>query len=301
METIHKAVLLKESIEFLNIKPEGTYVDGTLGDGGYSMEILKHLSSGRLVSFDYDEASINFVKEMYAQLLKEKNWMIVRENFANIAKALKENGIEGIDGAVFDLGLSSRQIEDADRGFSYQNPSETEVNMRMDERLAVKASDLLTVLSESELERMFFEYGEERNSRRIAKAIKTWLQENPSKAITTKDLVEIIRRVVPANLRRGAKHPAMKVFQALRIAVNAELENLKSAISSALSLVNAGGRIVIVSYHSLEDRIVKDMFNEAVAKGNFEIITEKPVMASEVEITENSRAKSAKLRAIERK
>ncbi|MFH1547266.1 MAG: 16S rRNA (cytosine(1402)-N(4))-methyltransferase RsmH [bacterium] len=294
MEIIHKPVLLKESIENLNIKEDGTYVDCTLGDGGYSLEILKKLKKGILYSLEVDDDSIEFVKEKYKEFLGDK-WKIIKSNFSDIQKSL--NNI-GIDGAVFDLGLSSRQIEASGRGFSFIRSED--LDMRMDKELNVKAQDLLKALSEKELEKLFRLYGEERFSKRIARSIKRWTKENTDQHMTTEDLVKLIRRVVPAGYRDGSKHPARRVFQALRIAVNDEQNTLRAGLSSALSMLNNRGRVVVVSYHSLEDRIAKNLFKEANNSGNYEVITSKPIVPGEEEVRNNVRARSAKLRVIEK-
>ncbi len=294
MESIHKPVLLKEVTEYLDIKPSGVYVDCTLGDGGYSLEILKKLRGGKLYSLEVDGQSIEFVKSKYKEKLGEK-WEIVKENFSNIQKVLKNIGI---DGAVFDLGLSSRQIEKGNRGFSFR---ESQVlDMRMDEELAITADDVIKALSPSELEKLFSVYGEERYAKRISKAVKTWVNENTDKKMTTDNLVDLIRRVVPAGYRDGSKHPARRVFQSLRIAVNDEINALRAGLPSALSMLHVGGRVVVVSYHSLEDRVVKQVFQKVKETDNFELLTKKPVTPSKAEIRENIRARSAKLRAIKK-
>lgn len=294
MKTIHKPVLLKESIEFLNIKSDGVYVDCTLGDGGYSLEILKKLKGGCLYSLDVDEDSISFVKEKYRHLLG-KNWKIIKANFCDIQNSLDNIGI---DGAVYDLGLSSRQIELSGRGFSFLKNEE--LDMRMDKQLSIKAGDLLKALSPQELEKLFVKYGEERYAKRISRSIKEWVRENTDKNMTTDELVNLIRRVVPAGYRDGSKHPARRVFQSLRIAVNDEINSLRAGLPSALSMLHSGGRVVVVSYHSLEDRVTKYIFKNAQDSGNFRVLTKKPVLPDEREIFENNRARSAKLRAIEK-
>lgn len=294
MENIHKPVLLKESIVYLDIKPNGIYVDCTLGDGGYSLEILKRLRGGKLYSFEVDEQSIEFVKSKHKEKLSEK-WEIVKENFSNIQKVLKNIGI---DGAVFDLGLSSRQIEKGNRGFSFRESQE--LDMRMDEDLAITADDVIKALSRSELEKLFSVYGEERYAKRISKVVKTWVNENTDKKMTTDNLVDLIRRVVPAGYRDGSKNPARRVFQSLRIAVNDEINALRAGLPSALSMLHVEGRVVVVSYHSLEDRVVKQVFQKAKETDNFELLTKKPVTPSNIEVQENIRARSAKLRAIKK-
>lgn len=294
MEKIHEPVLLKESIDFLNIKPDGVYVDCTLGDGGYSFEIFKKLKTGKLYSFEVDKLSIDYVKKRYSKELG-KNWEIINENFSNIQKVLKNISI---DGAVFDLGLSSRQLEGEEKGFTFLK--DQKLDMRMDENLLITAEDLLKALSQNELEKLFKTYGEERYAKRIARKIKEWVKENADKTMTTDILVNLIRRVVPAGYRDGSKHPARRVFQSLRIAVNDEINTLRAGLFSTLSMLKADGRVVVVSYHSLEDRVVKQVFIEKEDSEDFEIITPSPVTPSAEEIAENKRARSAKLRAIQK-
>lgn len=294
----HVPVLLKEVIELLDIDPDGNYIDCTLGDGGYSVEILNRLEKGTLISLDWDKASIEFVNDKYSELLSQKNWKIVRDNFANLEEVVESVGVGDIQGIVFDLGLSSRQLDSQERGFSFRFSSD--LDMRMSEELKIKAEDLLKVLKRGELQKLFSKYGEERYSARIASAIKDWIDENPKKDISTDTLVSIVGRVVPASYRKGSKHPSTRVFQALRIAVNDELNNLKKGLNSALSVVASDGKIVVVSYHSLEDRIVKNNFSEAVSSGMFTDLTDGIVTPSQDEIQKNPRSSSAKLRVVKK-
>lgn len=296
---IHKSVLLKEIIENLDIKPNGCYLDCTLGDGGYSTEILSHLDDGHLISLDYDEESIEFVKDEYKDLINQKNWTIIRENFADLESVLNGLKVDNVDGIVFDLGVSSRQLESSARGFSFLD-EDSNLDMRMDQRLSVRAMDLLRVFSEKELNAAINKYGEERYSKRIAKSIKNWTRDHPNAEMKVGDLVNLIRRNVPASYRWGSKHPARRTFQAIRILVNDELNNLQKALSSALSMVSANGRILVVTFHSLEDRIVKQFFNESSEGENFQVLTPKPITPSEEEIKQNPRARSAKLRVLKR-
>jgi 16S rRNA (cytosine1402-N4)-methyltransferase len=299
-EVIHKPVLLKEVIEHLKIDPDSNYIDCTLGDGGYSIEILGQLEKGSLLSIDCDKASVDFVRKKYGGMLGDGKWVIVQENFVKLEEIVKKHRLENIGGIVFDLGLSSRQLEadESNRGFSYIRPGP--LDMRMDERLSVTAEDLLRGLSASELTELFQKYGEERFSRRIAREIKKWIKENPDKKLRSDTIAALVRKVVPASYRKGSKHPARRVFQALRIAVNDELLSLQEGLSSALSIVSEGGRVVVVSYHSLEDRIVKEMFNDEVRSGLLSLITKKPIVAASIEITRNPRARAAKLRVAEK-
>lgn len=293
MEKAHKPVLLKETIEYLEIDPNGKYVDGTLGDGGYSFEIFKNLDKGLLYSFDVDDEAMDFVKKYYKDHI-DKRWELINDNFQNISKVLNIS----VDGIVFDLGLSSRQIDVEKRGFTFRGNQD--LDMRMDKNLGVKAEDLLKGLSQGELEMLFEKYGEERYAKRIAKSIKGWVKENADKTMTTDILVDLIRRVVPAGYRDGSKHPARRVFQALRIAVNDEVNTLCAGLLSALSILNVGGVVIVISYHSLEDREVKNIFKDKEGSGDFEVLTPKPITPSAQEIAENRRASSAKLRAIKK-
>ncbi|MDD3661880.1 MAG: 16S rRNA (cytosine(1402)-N(4))-methyltransferase RsmH [Candidatus Dojkabacteria bacterium] len=297
---IHTPVLLKEVISYLNVRPGGVYVDCTLGDGGYSYEILKLLGDGRLVSLDVDPVSIEFVKKTYPDEVDGRRWTIVYENFSKLSEVVRSRGIESVDGVVFDLGMSSRQI-DADplaRGFTYLKREG--LDMRMDPRLGVTAEDLLRALNERQIYEMFQTYGEERFSKRIAKSIVLWRRDHPDEHMTAESLAELIRKNIPAAYREGSKHPARRVFQALRIAVNDELTSLQHGVSSALAIVSKKGRVIVVSYHSLEDRCVKDLFKEAVDRGDFTYIVKHPVTAEDGEVARNPRAASAKLRAVEK-
>jgi len=295
---IHEPVLLKEVIELLKIDSGGVYVDCTLGDGSYSLAILEKLRKGRLISLDCDESSIEYVQECYSEKIKRGRWDIVRANFKDLNDVLAEFGIKRVSGIVFDLGLSSRQLDDPLRGFSYK--SEAKLDMRMDDRLGVNASDLIRVAGKSQLEKILTSYGEERFAGRISSAIKEWVRDNPESTMKTGNLVKLIRRVVPAGYRKGLKHPARRTFQALRIAVNDELFNLAVGLSSALSMAASGCRIVVISYHSLEDRIVKRSFKEAVENKGFISVSRRLVVPSDNEKKRNPRSRSAKLRVVEK-
>lgn len=297
---VHVPVLLQSAIHYLQIDPSGVYVDCTLGDGGYSKAIFDHLSEdGRLISLDCDEQSVDFTNERYSKEISTGRWTVVRENFSKLLSVIETLSLNSVNGVVFDLGLSSRQLDnDADeRGFSYLRNQK--LDMRMDSRLGVTAEDLIRVLSEEELERLIREYGEERYARRIAIELKKWIAQHPGRQCTSDEIAALVRRVVPAGYRKESKHPARRVFQAFRIAVNDELRSLRSGLSSALSVVSQGGRVVVVSYHSLEDRIVKNIFTDAVTSGEFKLVTPKPVLPEPEEVNDNPRAKSAKLRVIE--
>lgn len=294
MDKIHIPVLLNECLESLEIKPNGFYIDCTLGDGGHSFEILKKLSpEGLLVSIDQDQHAIDFVKGYYKDI--PNNWKLIRCNFSKIDEVIKPfNRIP--DGILMDLGLSSRQLENSyNRGFSYQEEQET-LDMRMDDQLGVTAKDLLVVLSEKELTRLFFTYGEEKYSRRIAREIK----KSISDINTVGDLTRLVYRVVPA-AHQSSKNPSRRVFQALRIAVNDELNSLKIALDKSFKILNTNGILSVITFHSLEDRITKDFFSAKV--DNNEGITPSPeaIAPTDAELESNSRSTSAKLRIIKKK
>lgn len=292
MKKIHIPVLLKETIDSLSIKPNGFYIDCTLGDGGHSYEILKELNNeGVLLSIDQDQHAIDFVKEYYKDSLKE-NWVIEKSNFSKIAEIVKKYK-RTPDGILMDLGLSSRQLEDSfNRGFSYQQESEP-LDMRMDEELGVKAKDLLVVLPEKELTKLFFMYGEEKYARRIAKEIK----ENITNINTVGDLTGLVYRVVPA-AHQSSKNPSRRVFQALRIAVNDELDSLKIGLDRSFEILNSNGRLSLITFHSLEDRIVKDFFNNIVDSGRGVLLYSDVIAPTDIEIEKNPRSASAKLRTV---
>ena len=283
----HKPVLLQESLENLNIKPNGDYVDCTLGEGGHSIEILKKLSGkGSLLSIDRDQDAIDFVKNNYKEEIeKHKNWKIKKANFKNINEILDKK----VDGILMDLGLSSRQLEASKRGFSYLEGSQ-DLDMRMDEELSAKAIDILNFYDEKTLAKIFKEFGEERNAKRIAKFIK----ENIGEIKTVQDLNNVISRAVPAAFADKHKHPSRRVFQALRIAVNDELGNLREGLENSFNVLKKDGRIVVISFHSLEDRIVKKFFKEKGEKSEIIVPTEE-------EIKENPRSRSAKMRVLIKK
>lgn len=288
----HTPVLLDEAIEQLNIKKDGIYVDATLGDGGHSTEILKQIGSGKLISTDFDINSINWVKANNP-LSTVDNWIIEYSNFTEIDEVLKRNNIEKIDGILFDIGLSSRQIANKKRGFSYYGDGE--IDMRMDEGLQVKAKDLLMALSQKELALLFTRYGEEKYSNDIARNIVK--ARKVGKLNTIHDLVQAIYAGVPKNYDRGRKHPARRVFQALRIAVNDEIYGLEKALQKTMNILNPKGRIVVITYHSLEDKVVQRFIQD-----NFEkltILTPTPIHPTVEEVEKNQRSRSAKMYVIE--
>ncbi len=310
MEFKHKSVLLNECIENLNIKPSGIYVDGTLGGGGHSYEILKRLDSkGKLIGIDRDRDALFAAKE---KLKEFSNLYTVHDNHANIVNILKDLEISGVDGILLDLGVSSYQLDEADRGFSYMH--DAKLDMRMNREDSLSAYEVVNKYSEDELARIFFDYGEERYSKSIAKKI---CEKRKEKNIeTTLELVDIIKSAMPAKALNEKQHPAKRVFQAIRIEVNEELTKLKQAVIDAIMSLNDGGRLTIITFHSLEDKIVKHTYEEMegrctcpkslpVCVCNFKsygkIVNKKPIVSNKNELEENARARSAKLRVFEKK
>ncbi|HHW57704.1 MAG TPA: 16S rRNA (cytosine(1402)-N(4))-methyltransferase RsmH [Clostridia bacterium] len=307
MEYIHKSVLLKETIEYLNIKPEGIYVDGTLGGGGHSEEIVKRLTAGKLIAIDRDREAIAAAKE---RLKNYKNIEYINDNFKNIKEILKKLRIYKVDGILLDLGVSSYQLEEVDRGFSYIK--DAPLDMRMDKSSPFSAYDVVNKYSDKELERVIKEYGEEKWASRIAKFIVKERKKGEIK--TTFQLVDIIKSAIPVSARREGPHPAKRTFQAIRIEVNEELKGLDKAIDDMAEVLRGKGRIAIITFHSLEDRIVKNTFKrlenpctcppglpctcrkEPIIK----IITKKPILPSKEELQANPRSRSAKLRVAEK-
>ncbi|SHE84363.1 16S rRNA (cytosine1402-N4)-methyltransferase [Thermoanaerobacter uzonensis DSM 18761] len=307
MEYSHKSVLLKETIEYLNIKPEGIYVDGTLGGGGHSEEILKRLTTGKLIAIDRDLDAIKASKE---RLKNYENVKYINDNFKNIKEILKSLNIDKVDGILLDLGVSSYQLEEIERGFSYMK--DAPLDMRMDKNSPFSAYDVVNKYSQQELEKVIREYGEEKWASRIAKFIVKEREKGEIK--TTFQLVEIIKNAIPASARREGPHPAKRTFQAIRIEVNQELKGLDKTIEDMVEVLRGKGRIAIITFHSLEDRIVKNTFkkleNPCTCPPNMpctcgkkpvvRIITKKPVLPSKEEIETNSRSRSAKLRVAEK-
>ena len=304
----HYSVMLAEAIDGLNIKPDGIYVDGTLGYAGHSSEILKNLTTGHLYSFDQDEEAISYAKERLSKI--NDNFTIIHSNFANMKEKLAELGIDKVDGILFDLGLSSPQIDNAERGFTFMN--DAPLDMRMDRTCKLTAEEVINTYTFDKLTDIFFIYGEEKMSKVIAKKI---INERENKRIkTTKELVNIIERAVGAKYFNKS-HPERQIFQAIRIEVNSELTVLKSVLPDAIELLKENGRMSVITFHSLEDRIVKQLFKKEseiddLVKGlpnipeeykpKIKLINKKPILPTPEEIKENSRSKSAKLRIIER-
>lgn len=296
MDNYHKSVLLHEAIELLDIQKGKKYIDATLGGGGHTFEILQR--GGKVLSLDTDEDAIAHVEEKIknneAKIKSNKEELIVRQgNFRDIDTIARENGFEKVSGILFDLGVSSHQLDVGKRGFSIAQ--EGPLDMRMTTALSVTAKDLVNGLTKSELTELFEKFGEEHFARKIASYIVDARRKKPIE--TTKELADLIKR---ANYKENKIHPATRVFQALRIAVNDELHSIREALPKALSLLEKEGRIVVISFHSLEDRIVKHTFSGFAQNGYGEIITDKPIIPSENEVNENSRARSAKLRVFKK-
>ncbi len=304
----HYSVLLNESIEMLNIKPDGIYVDCTLGGGGHSLEIVKKLSTGHLYAFDQDEYAISKAKARLEGF--EDNYTIINTNFSNIKSALLDLGVTKVDGVIYDLGVSSFQFDIPERGFSYR--FDGPLDMRMDQTSDFSAYDVINTYTENELRRILFEYGEEKFAPSIARSIVKSRSLKPIE--TTFELVDVIKKALPAAVLRKAGHPAKQTFQALRIEVNGELDVLKNSLEDAIKLLSEGGRVVVITFQSLEDRIVKQMFKKHttldVPKGlpfipdymkvEYKLVNNKVILPSEKELDENNRSHSAKMRGIEK-
>lgn len=310
MEFSHKSVLLEETIEGLAIKPEGIYVDGTLGGAGHSSVIASRLSGqGHLIGIDQDAAAIAAATERLQPFAEHVT--IVRSNYENMCQIIKDNGYTGVDGILLDLGVSSYQLDTVERGFSYKY--DTKLDMRMDERQTLTARDMVNGYSETELFHIIRDYGEDKFAKNIAKHIVLAREEKPIE--TTYELNEIIKAAIPAKMRETGGHPSKRTYQAIRIALNRELDVLRDSLDDMIKILNPGGRICIITFHSLEDRIVKLAFrkneNPCICPPSFpvctcgrkplgRVITRKPILPGEKELAENSRSKSAKLRIFER-
>lgn len=303
----HVPVMLDKALEYLQVHPSGIYVDGTLGGGGHSQAIAKRLNTGHLYAFDRDHAAIERGYERLRPFLDKVS--IIHDNFENMSSQLHAFGVDGVDGILLDLGVSSFHFDEAARGFSYRH--DAPLDMRMDVSSAFSAYELINTYSMDELTRVFKRYGEEPFARPIAKNIIKAREDAPVK--TTEQLVQIIKASLPQKVLKKKGHPAKKVFQAMRIEVNDELETLKNTLKHALDLLNPNGRLVVITFHSLEDRIVKQIFKDASTVDHpkelptmpqttpdFNVLHRKVIVPSEREIEENPRSKSAKLRAIER-
>lgn len=308
MEFKHTSVLLSETIDQLHIRPDGLYMDGTLGGGGHAYEICRKLTTGKLYGFDQDDAAIAAAGERLAVFGEKVT--ILRDNYCNAAAVLKALGVEGVDGIVLDLGVSSYQFDTEERGFSYRY--DAPLDMRMDRRQSLTAGDIVNNYSETELFHLIRDYGEEQFAKNIAKHIVRSREDKP--IVSTFELNDIIKAAIPAKMRQNG-HPSKQTFQALRIACNRELEVLKDSLEDFIALLKPEGRLCIINFHSLEDRIVKNAFKQAqdpcICPPGFpvctcgrkplgRIVNKKPITASEDEIERNSRSKSAKLRVFEK-
>lgn len=306
----HKSVLLYETVDSLNIRPDGIYVDGTLGGGGHAYEVCRRLGEhGRLIGIDQDADAIAAATKRLESFADKVT--VVRSNYENIASVLHELGIEKVDGIYLDLGVSSYQLDTASRGFTYRE--DAPLDMRMDQRNTQTAADIVNTYSEMELYRIIRDYGEDRFAKNIAKHIVRQRQEKPYE--TTGELIETIKAAIPAKIRATGGHPAKRTFQAIRIELNHELDVLNCSIDTMIDLLNPGGRLSIITFHSLEDRIVKKRFrdneNPCICPPEFPVcmcgrkskgtvITRKPIVPGEEELEYNKRSKSSKLRVFER-
>ncbi|MDO5345037.1 MAG: 16S rRNA (cytosine(1402)-N(4))-methyltransferase RsmH [Lachnospiraceae bacterium] len=311
MEFKHKSVLLDACIENLQIRPDGIYVDGTLGGGGHSYEICRHLSEkGRLIGIDQDAAAIEAAGRRLEEFADKVT--IVRSNYRSMRTELAKLGISSVDGVILDLGVSSYQLDDAERGFTYRE--DVPLDMRMDQRQSLTAKNVVNEYSEMELYRIIRDYGEDKFAKNIAKHIVSARQKKDIE--TTGELIHIIKAAIPAKVRAVGGHPAKRTFQAIRIEVNHELDVLRDSLDDMIDLLNDSGRICVISFHSLEDRIVKTIYrkneNPCICPPEFPVcvcgrkskgtvITRKPILPTEEELEENPRAKSSKLRVFERK
>ena len=311
MDFKHTSVLLQETIENLDIKPEGVYLDGTLGGAGHASEVVARLTgAGRLIGIDQDEDAIAAAGKRL--LPYQERVTLIRDNYVHAVEALSQIGISQVDGIVLDLGVSSYQLDNAERGFSYKY--DAPLDMRMDQRQSLSAREILNEYSESALYRVIRDYGEEQFAKNIAKHIVAAREDKPLE--TTGELNEIIKAAIPAKMRAVGGHPSKRTFQAIRIECNQELEVLKSSLDALIGLLAPGGRLCVITFHSLEDRIVKSAFRQnenpctcppdfpvcvcgQVSRGR--VITRKPILPSEQEMAENKRAKSAKLRVFMKK
>lgn len=309
MEFKHIPIMLDEVLDGLNIKEDGIYVDGTIGGAGHSLEIVKRLTNGKLIGIDQDENALNKAKDVLSDYSDKV--ILVKNNYENIDTILREQNIEKVDGILLDIGVSSHQFDEASRGFSHNQ--DAPLDMRMDKSQEISAWVVVNKYSKEELEDIIFNYGEERWARRIAEFIVEERSINPID--TTLDLVSVIKKAIPKKVRMEGHHPAKKTFQAIRIEVNRELEVLQNSIDIMIDRLNPGGRLAIITFHSLEDRIVKEAFKALYKdcicpphlpkcicdkKREIEIITRKPITATKEEVTLNPRSRSAKLRVAEK-
>lgn len=308
----HTTVLLRETVDGLAIKPDGIYVDCTLGGAGHSEYLLSQLNAdGHLYAFDQDQKAINNAKIRLAKYVEKKQVAFIKANFRNLKEELNYLGVTEVDGILYDLGVSSPQLDEAERGFSYHQ--DAPLDMRMDQDAPLSAYQVVNDYSYHELVKIFFRYGEEKFSKQIARLIERKREEKPIE--TTGELVDIIKEAIPAPARRKGGHPAKRVFQAIRIAVNDELGAIESSLEQAIDMLSVNGRVSVITFHSLEDRIVKTMFKEFSTPKDMppglpmvpeefqpmlKLVNRKPIIPSEEELNENNRARSAKLRIAEK-
>ncbi len=307
----HYSVMLQEAVDLLNVKPDGIYVDGTLGRAGHSSEILRRLDTGHLYSFDIDQQAIDESRNKLLEIGSQ--FTLIKANFADMKEVLESHGIDKVDGILLDIGVSSPQFDDPERGFSYRY--DTRLDMRMDASQSLDAYKVVNEYPYEDLWRILSRYGEEPFARQIARKIEQKRAVKPLE--TTGELVEAVKEALPEKVKKKAGHPAKQTFQAIRIEVNGELTNLEKGLQSALELLKPQGRLVVISFHSLEDQIVKEIFRNAstpakvdkriplkadeIPQADYTLVNRKPIEASEKEINENHRSHSAKLRAIERR
>lgn len=309
MEYTHKPVLLHECIDALQIRPDGIYVDGTLGRAGHSREIAQRLTTGRLICIDRDQAAIDAAQERLAPWMDRVT--LVHSNFSELGDVLRQAQVDGVDGMLFDLGVSSPQLDDASRGFSYMQ--DAPLDMRMDQNAPLTAYEVVNDWSYEELRRILYEYGEERYAPAIAKKLVQAREDKPVK--TTLELVELIKSAMPPAALREKQHPAKRSFQAIRIAVNGELDALPPMLRSGVDALRPGGRLAVITFHSLEDRIVKRTMQDLARgctcppefpvcvcgrKPKIKLVNRKPIVSGAAELEENPRARSAKLRVAEK-
>lgn len=312
MQFEHETVLLRETIDGLEINPNGVYVDCTLGGAGHAQYILSQLSDkGKLYAFDQDINAINNAKEVLKEEYAQGKVVFIHSNFRNLKEELANLSIRYIDGIYYDLGVSSPQLDHADRGFSYHQ--EAKLDMRMDQSQELSAYEVVNYWSYEQLVKIIFRYGEEKFAKRIVRSIEQTREKKPIEYTT--ELAEIVKLAIPAATRRTGGHPAKKTFQAIRIAVNDELGSIEESLEQALDLLKVGGRLSVISFHSLEDRLVKQMFKQVSTppetpnnlpllpeqmKPAYRLVNRKPILASNEELEHNNRSRSAKLRIIER-
>jgi len=313
VEFQHETVLLEEAVDGLNIKPDGVYVDCTLGGAGHSLRILEELNEeGHLYAFDQDEVAINEAKSILKEANPQAKVTLIQDNFRNLTDALKKVGVDAVDGVLYDLGVSSPQLDVGERGFSYN--ADARLDMRMDQNQQLTAYDIVNEWDYNDIVRILFQYGEEKFSKQIARKIEKQREEKPIE--TTFELVDIIKDAIPAPARRTGGHPAKRTFQAVRIAVNDELNAVDESLRQAIELLNVEGRISVITFHSLEDRLAKHLFKEyatveeppknlpimpdQLEKAPLKIINRKVIVPTGEEIERNKRARSAKLRIVEK-